>query len=216
MKGRMRIGIYAIKDIANGEALSYDYQFDTQEASSFKCCCGSKLCRGTMAPKSKLEVNLEKFKKLSTNKSQLKHERQKLIDLGKSLTVKTKSQEVADEWSRCCYLSKNLPEDPLYEIRNGALTKDLHVAQRSHILLKRNLITKDLKKERKANQKNGVVPRNICGTGSSGLGGDSGAFIVKRWRKLMNKRANFLENSTKVVKNVPYLEFHRDASVVET
>jgi hypothetical protein len=26
----MRIGIYAIKNIADGEALSYDYQFDTK------------------------------------------------------------------------------------------------------------------------------------------------------------------------------------------
>ena len=29
VKGRMRIGIFAIKDIENGEALSYDYQFET-------------------------------------------------------------------------------------------------------------------------------------------------------------------------------------------
>jgi len=29
VRGRTRIGIFAIKDIAFGEALSYDYQFDT-------------------------------------------------------------------------------------------------------------------------------------------------------------------------------------------
>jgi SET domain-containing protein len=42
----MRIGIFAIKDIADGEPLSYDYQFDTKEADAFKCYCGSDNCRG--------------------------------------------------------------------------------------------------------------------------------------------------------------------------
>ena len=49
--GKIRIGIVAIRDIAKGEPLSYDYQFDTQQADVFKCYCGSHNCRGTMAPK---------------------------------------------------------------------------------------------------------------------------------------------------------------------
>lgn len=32
------------------EPLSYDYQFDTKESSSFRCFCGAPECRGTMAP----------------------------------------------------------------------------------------------------------------------------------------------------------------------
>ena len=42
----MRIGIYAIKDMPALTPLSYDYQFDTNESATFKCCCGSSRCRG--------------------------------------------------------------------------------------------------------------------------------------------------------------------------
>lgn len=53
VKGYPRIGIFALRDICAGEPLSYDYQFDTNEAEAFKCYCGADKCRGTMAPKKK-------------------------------------------------------------------------------------------------------------------------------------------------------------------
>lgn len=45
---KMRIGIFALGDIAPGEFLSYDYQFDTKHGDKFLCRCGAKNCRGTM------------------------------------------------------------------------------------------------------------------------------------------------------------------------
>ena len=48
VNGRSRIGIFAIKDIEKDEPLSYDYQFDTQESSTFKCFCGAAKCRGKL------------------------------------------------------------------------------------------------------------------------------------------------------------------------
>lgn len=48
VNGRMRCGIFAIRDIAAGEFLSYDYHFDTRHGDRFICCCGSDKCRGTM------------------------------------------------------------------------------------------------------------------------------------------------------------------------
>ena len=172
-----------------------------------------------MAPKSKLELDKEKLKNLLTNKSQIKHERQKLIDLGKSLTVKTKSQEVTEEWNRCCYLSKNLPDETMYEVRNGALTKHIDIARRNHIFLSRNVVTNDLRIERRLNH----IKKNELGLGlglglgsscnnyssnSSGLGGDSGAVIVKRWRKIRNKKTNFHENKKNIKRNRSYLGFN--------
>jgi hypothetical protein len=73
VKGYPRIGIFAIRDIADGEPLSYDYQFDTNEAETFKCYCGTDKCRGTMAPK-------KKGKGLMVNgRPQNKEERDRLI-----------------------------------------------------------------------------------------------------------------------------------------
>ena len=42
------------RNIAAGEALSYDYQFDTNEEDIFKCYCQAYNCRGTMAPRKKM------------------------------------------------------------------------------------------------------------------------------------------------------------------
>jgi hypothetical protein len=48
VKGYKRCGIFSKRDIAAGEFLSYDYQFDTKQADRFLCRCGAKTCRGTM------------------------------------------------------------------------------------------------------------------------------------------------------------------------
>ncbi|GAX28487.1 histone-lysine N-methyltransferase ASH1L [Fistulifera solaris] len=46
--GQMRNAIVALREIARGEFLSYDYHFDTQQGDRFVCRCGAKNCRGTM------------------------------------------------------------------------------------------------------------------------------------------------------------------------
>jgi hypothetical protein len=46
--GHIRNGIFALRDLAPGEFLSYDYQFDTRQGDRFVCRCGASKCRGTM------------------------------------------------------------------------------------------------------------------------------------------------------------------------
>ena len=46
--GHTRVSIVATRNIAPGEFLSYDYQFDTKDSEKFVCRCGSLNCRGTM------------------------------------------------------------------------------------------------------------------------------------------------------------------------
>jgi hypothetical protein len=48
VKGRIRNGIYSIRDIKAGEFLCYDYHFDTKQGDRFSCRCGAPNCRGTM------------------------------------------------------------------------------------------------------------------------------------------------------------------------
>lgn len=48
VNGHMRVGIFSLRDIAPGEFLSYDYQFDTKHGDKFACRCGAENCRGTM------------------------------------------------------------------------------------------------------------------------------------------------------------------------
>lgn len=48
VNGHMRVGIFSLCDIAPGEFLSYDYQFDTKNGEKFRCRCGAANCRGTM------------------------------------------------------------------------------------------------------------------------------------------------------------------------
>lgn len=46
--GSKKIVIYAERDVAMGEELSYDYKFplETDEESRVPCFCGSEKCRG--------------------------------------------------------------------------------------------------------------------------------------------------------------------------
>lgn len=60
-----------------------------------------------------------------------------MTQVGKQLTVKTKEQEIEEEWQRCCYLSNRLPGDNIFELRNGPLLKDLREAKDEHIFLPR-------------------------------------------------------------------------------
>ena len=49
--GETRVGIFAVKDIAAGEELTYDYNFahfGGEGTTSFTCMCGHPLCRGTL------------------------------------------------------------------------------------------------------------------------------------------------------------------------
>jgi len=46
--GHTRVSIVSTRNIAPGEFLSYDYQFDTKDSDKFVCRCGSSQCRGTM------------------------------------------------------------------------------------------------------------------------------------------------------------------------
>lgn len=81
VKGRMHIGIFAKREIFPGEALSYDYQFDTQETEVFKCYCGTGKCRGTMAPKTKRDFSgIEFFSKLNQSDLSQHHENNEPMD----------------------------------------------------------------------------------------------------------------------------------------
>lgn len=114
VKGSMRIAIVAIKDIAEGESLSYDYQFDTQEANAFRCYCGANRCRGTMAPRKR---DYHTVQALGSNDLNL---RNKFLREAKQLDRKNTTIEVLreEEWGRS-YTDSYLPGDTICEVKNG-------------------------------------------------------------------------------------------------
>lgn len=75
--GSMRIGIFALKDIAAGDWLSYDYCFDTRQTERFVCRCGAKNCRGTMKGGAGQEDGLKKSAKEIWDEAKAKYERDK-------------------------------------------------------------------------------------------------------------------------------------------
>jgi hypothetical protein len=130
VNGKMRIGIFAIKNIAKGEPLNYDYQFDTRESASFKCFCGTEKCRGTMAPKAKGEE-----RPLSAR------ERKSLIKQGqlRESGGDNKAARVQAELSRC-HTSRYLPGDITNEIRNGPHKYTFISARRTKVFLTENVM----------------------------------------------------------------------------
>ena len=49
---QVRVGIFSLRDILQGEELTYDYQFQhfglAAAAGAYRCKCGAPDCRGTM------------------------------------------------------------------------------------------------------------------------------------------------------------------------
>ena len=103
----MHIAICSIRDIKVGESLSYDYQFDTSEADTFKCACRSANCRGTMAPSKPLERDVLKLTR-NDRKKLLQEQRQK--ERGRSMEELRRAQ-----WE-LSYTGKLLPGDSLAEV----------------------------------------------------------------------------------------------------
>jgi hypothetical protein len=125
VKGRTRIGIFAMKDIKENEPLSYDYQFDTQEADTFRCGCGAATCRGTMAPKKKV------VSKASLSKKDVK----RMIAAGRKRENKESLTEEA--WKRS-YTGKMLPGDGIIEMKNGPPKNTFGLARELKLFLPRN------------------------------------------------------------------------------
>jgi hypothetical protein len=46
VNGKLRVGFFALRNIAKGEELTFDYQFQRFGESAQKCHCGSENCRG--------------------------------------------------------------------------------------------------------------------------------------------------------------------------
>jgi histone-lysine N-methyltransferase SETD2 len=45
VRGELAIGLFALSDIANGEELTFDYNFERYGDKPMRCYCGSKRCR---------------------------------------------------------------------------------------------------------------------------------------------------------------------------
>ena len=150
VRGKMCIGIFAVKDIAAGQPLSYDYQFDTNEAETFRCYCGSANCRGTMAPKKRdRDLYADYYDENGVyvgkaggadGRSIGRDERQRLISLGKLKEQSITSEGlVAGEWSRS-YTGRALPGDSVNEVRGGPVRGSLTAGRAAGLLLVRNVI----------------------------------------------------------------------------
>jgi hypothetical protein len=135
IRGKIHIGIFAIRDILPGEPLSYDYQFDTQEEDVFKCYCGTTKCRGTMAPNKK-----DRLAKLVQDNKLTKDMRQKLIQAGMNKEKKvTEEAKIEDEWSRS-YTGRCIPGDDIHEMKLGPVQNTFQFAKYNALFLVRNVL----------------------------------------------------------------------------
>lgn len=141
VRGKMRIAITAIRDIAKSEPLSYDYQFDTQQADVFKCYCGAHNCRGTMAPRNK-QAQLERLLKSSASRggddAKSMELRQQIVKAAKEKEKFNREEFLEAERARS-YTSNLLPGDRMQEIVRGPPKASFSLGQSSALFLVRNL-----------------------------------------------------------------------------
>jgi hypothetical protein len=66
-----RIGLFAIKPIAKGEELTFNYQFETFASKPFKCLCGTAKCSGWIGGRSKKRSGQEEKDDLRRKKAEV-------------------------------------------------------------------------------------------------------------------------------------------------
>ncbi|CBJ25830.1 conserved unknown protein [Ectocarpus siliculosus] len=118
--GYTRLGIYAKKDLAKGESLSYDYKFSTNEKARFKCMCGAENCRGTLAPKEQEEEITEDGSKLKGKA------RKEMLQKRERMAKNRQARSQVGQLVTCKRLSltgRVLPGDRTAEVKAGPPAK---------------------------------------------------------------------------------------------
>lgn len=125
VKGYMRVGIYALRDIKPGEFLNYDYHFDTKHGDKFLCRCGAPNCRGTM----KGGGQQEEKKKLNWKEAKARY------DLDKKFLEETNKKSVISQ------VDALIPgaEFPHEAVSNGPMDKSRPYALNNRLFLWRNV-----------------------------------------------------------------------------
>lgn len=88
--GEFCIGLFALKDIAAGEELTYDYNFQTFGDVRQECLCGADRCRGWITSKNS-EPRERVQPKMKSNKMKGKHHRHSTRD-SSHMTVRQKRE----------------------------------------------------------------------------------------------------------------------------
>lgn len=133
--GYMRNAIIALRDIAPGEFLSYDYHFDTKQGDRFLCRCGAATCRGTMkGGKTKNDTHSggdskSAAEKWTDAKNQLARDKQLVLDYGAH-------QEALNS------IHETIPgcDNPEELVANGPQQRNRAKVQQQGIFLWRNVI----------------------------------------------------------------------------
>lgn len=145
VQGITRIGIFARKDIKKGEALSYDYQFSTNEHGRFRCHCGAEKCRGSLSSEGYQDESAtagKKGGKAEKRKRVTKAERKELLKKAKreiELSNERAALEVAKKMKRLNLTAAHAPGDATHLIKEGPKEKYFQYARESRLFLIRNL-----------------------------------------------------------------------------
>lgn len=138
VEGIDRIAITALRDIEQGEELSYDYQFHTKQAMEWRCHCKSKKCRGTMAPEriNQADGPTSPVKKL-TKKEKMKKLKRAMIQ--EKIQQDRESKSAARRLSLTAQVSlgdRSVVNKAI--VRTGPIQRELEWAKYSRVFLSRN------------------------------------------------------------------------------
>jgi hypothetical protein len=163
VNSKTRIAIVAIKDIAEGEPFSYDYQFETQQEDTFKCYCKTSKCRGTMAPNT--DKRMMKMAKSGKNEGL----RTKLILMGREREKDSQSHKMLkeEELGRC-YTCSVLPGEKSRLIAQGPVKNTFPLGRANNVFLVRNIVESNQFLKRKETAVSDFANNNAgFGSGSS-------------------------------------------------
>lgn len=160
VRGVLRAGIFALRDIAEGDELSFDYKWDRKRGrAATKCHCGSPKCRGTLeVPKSMEEEELEHQLKAHWLKPPL-HPRAEIINR----TIRVYSKEYAEYFSADVCKFENGKHLVMYRASLEEVWEDLALEDWQLLDEEAESIF-IIGKKQKQQQQQGAEPNSLLGT----------------------------------------------------
>ena len=139
VQGVTRIGIFATQDIPAGTALSYDYQFSTNEHGRFRCKCGAPTCRGSLSSQGFDDGSGGAGGKRKRVTAAERKELLKRARAAEARAAERAVEEVALKGRRQNLTARTLPGDPTTEVRRGPPQRTFATARDARLFLLRNL-----------------------------------------------------------------------------
>jgi septum formation inhibitor MinC len=167
VRGEWRVGIFALKDIKEGEEITFDYQFERKGQIKQVCYCGESNCRGYLGEKKKKEEKKSKAmssseKEAAAKKRQLARKKARTVEKQVSVT-----EDDARDTILRYVVTQNLTEDAKSFVKKRQIFLPRNIRSGQKKLARQIVLLQQARQLQLEDQKKLETPKSATTNGKS-------------------------------------------------